>query len=109
MVDNEQFCVFLSYNGEDREIAQELARRLADEARVKVWLDVYELVPGQPWQPDLETALAASDACAVLIGPSGTSEWQKLEISCALVASKREPRFGVIPVLLPGAAAGAEA
>ena len=53
------------------------------------------------WQPALEDALAASCACAVLIGPSGIGSWQRQEVGGALAIHVTEGL--VIPVLLPGA------
>jgi hypothetical protein len=47
---------------------EELARRLAGEG-IQAWLDKWHLIPGDPWQPAIEKALAESETCAVFIGP----------------------------------------
>jgi TIR domain len=58
-----------------------------------------------PWQPAIEEALADSETCAVLIGPSGLSPWQREEMRLAINrrVSDSQQRFRVVPVLLPGA------
>ena len=49
---------------------EELARRLAKEG-IQAWLDKWHLIPGNPWNPDIEKALGESETCAVFVGPSG--------------------------------------
>jgi hypothetical protein len=98
------FHVFLSHSSADKPAVEELARRLAKEG-VQAWLDKWNLIPGNPFQPDIERALAESETCAVFIGPSGFGPWQNEEMRAAI--DKRvgasDRRFRVIPVLLPGA------
>jgi hypothetical protein len=67
--------------------------------------DKWNLVPGEPWQPAIEAALPDSETCAVVIGSSGLSLWQREEMRVALNrrVSDTQQRFRVIPVLLPGA------
>jgi TIR domain len=81
-----------------------LARRLAKEG-IQAWLDKWHLIPGNPWQPDIEKALAESESCAVFVGPSGFGPWQNEEMRAAIDQRVRDSgrRFRVIPVLLPGA------
>ena len=62
---------------------EELARRLAKEG-VEAWLDKWHLIPGDPWQPALEKALAESETCAVFVGPSGFGPWQNEEMRAAI-------------------------
>lgn len=47
MPDNQLFDVFLSYSREDKSAVEELARRLEDEARLKPWLDKWNLIPAE--------------------------------------------------------------
>jgi WD40 repeat protein len=98
------FQVFLSHGSADKPAVEELARRLAKEG-IRAWLDKWNLIPGDPWQPAIEKALAESETCAVFVGPSGFGPWQNEEMRAAIARrvgdSKR--RFRVIPVLLPGA------
>jgi hypothetical protein len=48
--------VFLSYNSTDRSAVDDLARRLVREG-IDPWLDQWNLIPGNAWQPAIERAL----------------------------------------------------
>lgn len=98
------YHVFLSHSSGDKHAVEELARRLAKEG-VEAWLDKWHLIPGDPWQPALEKALAESETCAVFVGPSGLGPWQNEEMRAAIDQRVRESarHFRVIPVLLPDA------
>ena len=98
------FHVFLSHSSSDKPAVEELARRLAKEG-IQGWLDKWNLIPGDAWQPAIEKALAESETCAVFVGPSGLGPWQNEEMRAAIDRRVRESgrRFRVIPVLLPGA------
>jgi hypothetical protein len=99
------FDVFLSHNSKDKPAVETLARRLEDEAKLKPWLDKWNLVPGDPWQEAIEEALDQSCTCAVFLGPKGFGGWHHEEMRSALNqrVSQRERKFRVVPVLLPGA------
>jgi hypothetical protein len=96
--------VLPSCSSADRAAVEELARRLAKEG-VQAWLDKWNLIPGDPWQPAIEKALVESETCAVFVGPSGLSPWQNEDMRAAIDQRVREGArcFRVIPVLLPGA------
>jgi tetratricopeptide (TPR) repeat protein len=98
------FHVFLSHSSTDKPAVEELARRLTKES-IQAWLDKWHLIPGNPWQPDIEKALAESETCAVFVGPSGLGTWQNEEMRAAIDRRVRDSgnRVRVIPVLLPGA------
>jgi hypothetical protein len=98
------FNVFLSHSSADKPVVEELAYRLAKEG-IQAWLDKWNLIPGDPWQPAIEKALAESETCAVFLGPSGLGPWQNEEMRAAIDqrVRVRGKRFRVIPVLLPGA------
>jgi TIR domain len=98
------FHVFLSHSSTDKPAVEELARRLAGEG-IQAWLDKWNLIPGDPWQPAIEKALAESETCAVFVGLSGFGPWQNEEMRAAIDQRVRDSgrRFRVIPVLLPGA------
>jgi TIR domain len=98
------FHVFLSHSSADKPAVEELAHRLAKEG-VQAWLDKWNLIPGAPWQPAIEKALAESETCAVFVGPSGVGPWQNEEMRAAIDQRVRDSgrRYRVIPVLLPGA------
>ena len=97
------FHVFLSHNSADKPAVEELARRLKADG-IEPWLDKWHLVPGTPWQPALEQALADSMSVAVFVGPGGISPWQDEEMRAAISKRVRQKdnEFRVIPILLPG-------
>jgi hypothetical protein len=98
------FAVFLSHSSADKPAVEELARRLAREG-IQAWFDKWNLIPGAPWQPAIEQALAQSDTCAVFIGPGGLGPWQNEEMRAAIArhVGDCDKHFRVIPVLLPAA------
>jgi hypothetical protein len=101
---SETFDVFLSHNSNDKGEVEKLAVRLRGDG-VRVWLDKWNLVPGEHWQEKIEQALAASSSCAVFVGGDGISPWHNLEMRAAISQQVSAPRpFRVIPVLLPNAA-----
>ena len=96
------FDVFLSHNGADKDAVLEIARRLRDVG-IRAFLDIWHLVPGEPWQEALEDALDRSRSCAVFLGPTGFGPWENEEMRVALSRRVRDDEYRVIPVLLPGA------
>ncbi len=97
-----QYDVFLSHNSQDKPSVKWLAQKLEDEAKLTVFLDIWNLVPGDPWQEGLENALDASRTVAVFLGPAGISGWHNEELREALSNWVDDPERRVIPVLLPG-------
>src|SRR5688572_26195285 len=79
------YHVFLSHSSADKPAVEQLARRLREEAKLEPFLDQWHLVPGAPWQPALEQALADSETVAVFFGPSGPGPWHNEEMQLALV------------------------
>src|SRR5262249_51168162 len=97
------YDVFLSHHSGDKPQVEALAARLEDEEELKLFLDKWHLVPGEPWQEALEEALDRSKTCAVFLGPGGLGPWENEEMRAALDERARNKSFRVIPVLLPGA------
>src|SRR6188768_2214914 len=99
-----RFDVFLSYAATDKPQVEDLARRLARE-NLKPWLDKWNLIPGTPWQPEIEAALADCAACVVVVGPGEFGPWHHEEMRLAISqrVGDRERGFRVIPVLMPRA------
>jgi WD40 repeat protein len=99
----ETYSVFLSHSSEDKPVIEEIARRLA-KSGLTPWLDAWNLIPGEPWQPALEDAIRHCDCCAVFIGAGEAGPWQREEMRTAINrrVTDTEGRFRVIPVILPG-------
>jgi len=96
-----EFDVFLCYNHTDRPAVEQVARRLK-ELRIRPWLDIWELKPGQRWQVLLEEQIERIRSAAVFIGSSGIGQFQKGEMYAFLGAfTSRES--AVIPVFLADA------
>jgi hypothetical protein len=45
--------VFLSHNSTDKPAVESLAHRLRAEG-IEPWLDKWNLIPGNPWQEEIE-------------------------------------------------------
>jgi formylglycine-generating enzyme required for sulfatase activity/nucleotide-binding universal stress UspA family protein len=97
------FDVFLSHNSKDKRAARKLARALRGRG-LKVWLDEWELVPGQPWQVALEEMIETTRSAAVLVGRHGMGPWQNAEVLGCLSEFVNR-KLPVITVLLRGAPA----
>jgi hypothetical protein len=97
----ELFDVFLSYSHTDTELVEELAKKIEDDANLKVWLDKWILVPGGKWQRAIASGLKTAKSCAVCIGEQTPAGWFREEIERALSRQTDDASFRVIPVLLP--------
>lgn len=97
---NGHFDVFLSYAGQERAQVEPIAKALTD-AGLKVFFDVADLVPGEPWQEQLEEALTRSRAFLLFLGDGGVGPWQRTELNLALLAIEGSA-LRAVTVLLPG-------
>ena len=97
-----KFDVFLSHNGKDKPAVETLAHKL-EERGFEVWLDTWNLIPGEPWQEAIEEALDECQTYAVFVGPSGIGPWENEEMRAAIEERVKDKNRRVIPVLLPGA------
>jgi hypothetical protein len=98
-----KYNAFLSHNSQDKPIVEQIAQWLEDNAKLSVWLDKWNLIPGDPWQEEIEKALDESQCCVVFLGPNGIGSWQNEEMRTALDERVKKPTFRVVPVVLPGA------
>jgi hypothetical protein len=98
-----EYDVFISYHWRDHSKVEPIARELREKHGLKPFLDRWYLVPGQSWPQALQETLRSCRAVAVLIGPGEMGPWQQREMYFALDRQARDPKFPVIPVLLPGA------
>ena len=96
--------LFLSHSGVDTESARELKRRLlaspeTKPAKLDVWFDKDDLVPGKDWQEQLEHAIAThSTAFAVVVGTKGIVNWVNREVRLLLNLVTRDRNYPFIPV-----------
>jgi hypothetical protein len=95
------FDIFLSHNSKDKPAVRRLGKALTKRG-LRVWLDEWELVPGQTWQDALEQIIKTVKAAAVLFGPAALGPWEEPEMRACLSEFVKR-RLPVIPVLLPGA------
>ncbi|MDJ0840526.1 MAG: TIR domain-containing protein [Acidobacteriota bacterium] len=93
--------VFLSHNSQDKASVEKLAERL-DDFGYQVWFDKWNLVPGDPWQEELEKALEKASCVIVFLGKN-LGPWHHEEIRTAL-EDRIRGKGRVVPVLLPGSA-----
>ncbi len=100
-----RFDVFLSYSHHYAEWVETLARRLEDDRGFRVWLDRWNLVPGQSWQQGMAQGLNEATTCAVCLGFDTPKGWFNQEIEKALDHQSHDESFRVIPILLPDAPA----
>lgn len=94
------FDVFLSHNSKDEPVVIKLAEKL-EKYNLRVWLDVWELVPGQSWQEALEKIIQSTKSAAIIVGKDGMGPWEIPEMRGCLSEFVRR-KMPVIPVLLPG-------
>ncbi len=88
--------VFISYAQPDRALA-ELAAKTLTEAGLEVWLDVWQVLPGDNPAAALAEALRAADAMVLLLTPhSVESNAVQSELSYAL--GKRSFKGRLVPV-----------
>ena len=96
-----EYDVFLCYNRRDQETVQAIASRLK-EKKVRPWLDIWDLRPGDRWLDKLAEIIAGVKAAAVFIGPSQTGQYQNIEIP-AVIRHSVDMGVRLIPVILPNA------
>ena len=61
-----QYDTFLSHSSADKPMVEALARLLKNN-NLEAWLDKWHLIPGNPWQEEIEQALAECATCGVRI------------------------------------------
>ncbi|MEM7086699.1 MAG: tetratricopeptide repeat protein [Bacteroidota bacterium] len=97
------YDAFLSHSHDDAEQVEYLAAKLEDEAGLKIWLDEWELIPGEPFIQAMSKGLNEAKTCVVVVGSSTPEGWFQQEIGKALNIKASNPSFRVIPLLLPSA------
>lgn len=97
-------AAFISYNTNDRILATQLATALAQATAQHVFLDHWELKPGERLRDRLATSIGKSGALVLLVSRASlASTWVKEEIDLAIRRAQEDPRFRIVPVLLEAA------
>jgi hypothetical protein len=92
--------VFVSYARTDAELALAIGRELRD-AGINVWLDTWELRPGESWAATIEKQIRGISAMVVLIGrDSAKSPHLTSELALASIAQRENPSLRIFPVLV---------
>lgn len=99
---NITYNVFLSHSHNDAEPVGIIAGILEDAYNIKVWLDKWILVPGEPFRQAMAKGIDNAKTCAVIVGNGTPKGWFEEEIGKALNRQSQDKSFRVIPVLLPG-------
>lgn len=74
---------FISHNSADKPVVEEIASRLRKTGN-EPWLDIWNLIPGYPWQEEIEQALGWCKTCAVFIGKDKLRPRQNAEMWTAI-------------------------
>jgi nucleoside 2-deoxyribosyltransferase len=86
--------IFISHAHRDREWARNLADHLSDKG-LQIWLDEYELQPGERWEEQIKNALIQSDTIVVILNEGKPAPNVLFEMGVALSQGKR-----ILPVVL---------
>jgi hypothetical protein len=96
----EEHDLFVSYSSRDRSFALKLANDLK-EYGLTVWLDEWQVKPGQRLREGINDAIARCEYLLVLLSPhSIKSQWVKAELDSAMSRELEIKRTFVIPSLL---------
>lgn len=94
--------VFLCHNSADKAFIRKLADALDLEFGTKFFLDVFAIPTGEAFIPWIEKALENCAVCAIFLGGNGWGPTHLWEAELALARYRRDPKFRIIPVALPG-------
>src|SRR5688500_15936785 len=96
-----KYDTFLSHSHMDAEVVELIAGKLEDEYKLKVWLDKWILIPGEPFRQALSKGLDQANTCVIIIGSTTPKGWFEEEVGKALNKQTKDKSFRVIPLLLP--------
>lgn len=98
---NREFDLLLCYERTEADVVASLAGALS-EGGLRIWLDAWDLVPGQRWEDAIDRAMTVAPAIAACIGPAGITPWMKRELSSVLSRQLDDEGPLLIPIILPG-------
>ena len=67
-----QNFIFISYARTDEAFAVKLARDLRDKG-VKVWIDQFDIYPGEKWDSEVQQALRSCGSIMVILSPTSVA------------------------------------
>lgn len=92
--------VFISHNRTDKPLAREISKRLIGAGH-EVWLDQWEMVPGDSLIEKISEGIVASSYLLVLLSKKSVeSQWVKKELETALTRQLKQKGITVIPCLV---------
>jgi hypothetical protein len=92
--------LFLSHSSRDKNFVRELAEDLTF-CEVDVWLDEWEISPGDSLHDALESALEKSRFVAIVLGDNfADSRWARDEMKQAMSRERRSNQTSVLPLLV---------
>lgn len=92
--------VFISYSSKDRTFVEKLSEKLI-ENRVGVWLDKWEMKPGDSLIDKIQNGLEESSYLLIVLSKQYLeSEWCRKEQNAGLIREINSKRVVVIPILL---------
>ena len=100
--------LFISHSSHDDDFVRDLRAALSDHGQ-SGWIDSRELRGGDPLWPEIERAIDAASAYAVVVSPEALqSTWVGRELSHALSLANRRGRdkFPIVPLSLNGTRPG---
>jgi len=93
-------AIFISYSHQDKAFVDRLAAELVRE-RKTVWVDRWELRPGDSLIQRVQEAVGEASALIVVLSKASVaSEWCRKELAVALSRELTEKRVVVVPALL---------
>lgn len=101
MNDLTTYDTFLSHSHQDAEIVEQIAKKLEDDHSLRVWLDKWILIPGEPFRREMAKGLDQAKTCIIVIGSNTPKGWFQEEVNKAINKQTQDKSFRVIPLLLP--------
>lgn len=96
--------VFLCHSKQDRELVHEVYRKLIAEDWIDPWLDEKKLLPGQPWEMEIEKQVRECDSVIVFLSENSITKdgyvHKELRIALDVAQEKPEETIFIIPLRL---------
>ena len=101
MAKENEYDAFLSYNSNDREQVEKIAKWLSNDG-LTVWFDHIEIKPRENFLKKIIDGLSRSKGCVIFIGKDGFTGFHEKEVEAVINYSIINQKFWTIPVLLAG-------